>query len=143
MELLKVLFCRPSRTIPGNRFFLVVTRTAHIAAMGVLLGGVAFHVPEHDLWTAFLWTTGTGAALLALHLYKSCIFLYQGSGVAMALKLVLLVLSKACPDFRVELYLLATAVASVGSHMPGAWRHFSFLDWEVVTDPKPRPPHPP
>ena len=32
-------------------------------------------------------------------------------------------------------YLAATLVASVGSHMPGSWRHFSFLHWKVMRYP--------
>ena len=58
--------------------------------------------------------------------------LVQGSGVAVLLKLGLLALGARQPASRLSWYLAATFVASIGSHMPGAWRHFSFLSWKVM-----------
>jgi hypothetical protein len=58
--------------------------------------------------------------------------LTQGSGVAVLLKLGLLGMGVLQPASRLPWYLAATVVASVGSHMPGTWRHFSFITWKVA-----------
>jgi hypothetical protein len=36
------------------------------------------------------------------------------------------------PAARLPWYLATTLVASVGSHISGSWRHFSFLQWKVM-----------
>ncbi len=108
-------------------------RTVHIVAMALVLGGIAFGIPDGKTRAAFVVTAVSGVLLLAIDLVKSGVFLYQGAGVAALLKLGLLGLGHALPQARFELYLVATVVASVGSHMSGAWRHYSFLDGKVLT----------
>ena len=108
-------------------------RSVHIAAMALVLGGLAFGVPYENLRLSIVLTVASGVLLLAVDLAKSGVFLYQGAGVASLLKLALLGLGMAFPVARFELYLAATLVASVGSHMSGPWRHYSFLDRRVLT----------
>ncbi|NTV75289.1 MAG: hypothetical protein HGA66_13925 [Holophaga sp.] len=50
----------------------------------------------------------------------------------MLLKLALLGLGNLVPQQRLGWYLAATAVASIGSHMPGNWRHFSLIHGKVI-----------
>ena len=66
----------PARTFRGARWVQTIARTVHIAAMGTVLGGVSYSVPERAL--------------------------------------------------------AAAAAASIGSHMPKTWRHWSFLDHRVI-----------
>lgn len=110
-------------------------RTVHIAAMGLVLGGVAFHVPADQLLLPIVLTVLSGAFLLGIDFWKSFGFVYQGYGVAVWLKLALLGLAEVFPSVRLEWYLAATVVASVGSHMPSSWRHYSFVDRKVIEIP--------
>jgi hypothetical protein len=100
--------------------------------MGMVLGGVAMGGTHATLLVWIVTTLLSGVLLLGIDLWKSCLFLVQGAGVAVLLKLVLLGLGNLFPAARFEWYLAATAVASVGSHMVSSWRHFSFLEWRVV-----------
>lgn len=127
-----LLFPRPPRTFRGARAWQIGARTVHIAAMGLLLGGVAFHVPVRGLTVPIALTVASGLALLGIDLWKSCTYLYQGNGMAVLLKLALLGLGLLFPAVRLEFYLAATAAASIGSHMPKTWRHWSFLDRKVL-----------
>jgi hypothetical protein len=126
------LFPWPQRRLPWARPVQVVLRAAHVAAMGVVLGGLAFGVPEARLHVAGLATIASGVLLLAVELARSGVYVYTGAGVLSLLKLVLLGAGQAFPAGRFELYLAATLVAAVGAHMSSRWRHFSLLDGKVL-----------
>ena len=130
---MKALFPDPPRTLRGDRAWRVGARTVHLAAMGLLLGGAAYRVPVRDLTVPIVLTVASGLVLLGIDLFKSCVVLYQGCGVATLIKLALLGLGELFPSARIEWYLAATAVASIGSHMPGSWRHYSLVDRKVLT----------
>ncbi len=122
----------PSARIPGARALQVVLRSVHIAAMALVLGGIAQGGDFETLRTPILWTILSGVLLLAVDLARRCLVLSQGSGAALFLKLVLLGLGNLLPTARLEWYLAATLVASIGSHMSGEWRHFSLFKGRVV-----------
>jgi hypothetical protein len=107
-------------------------RSLHIAAMGLVLGGIWLGGDYQRLRAAIFAAVGSGLALAAIDLAKGAGFLVQGSGAALLLKLALLGLGNLFPGDRLGWYLAATLVASVGSHMPGSWRHFSFLTGRVL-----------
>ncbi len=115
-----------------SRLAQVGLRSVHIAAMGLVLGGIHLGGEFGQLRGAILATLLTGMLLAAVDLAKGPGFLLQGSGAALLLKLALLGLGNLFPGARLQWYLAATLVASVGSHMPGAWRHFSFREWRVI-----------
>ena len=115
-----------------SRLAQVGLRSVHIAAMGLVLGGIHLGGEFGQLRGAILATLLTGMLLAAVDLAKGPGFLLQGSGAALVLKLALLGLGNLFPGARLQWYLAATLVASVGSHMPGAWRHFSFREWRVI-----------
>ena len=132
-QLKDVLFPWPPRDLRWARPAQVALRTVHVAAMAVVLGGLAFDVPEVRLHVAGALTVASGIGLLAVELARSGVFLYTGAGVLTLLKLVLLALGQAFPAGRFELYLAATLVASVGSHMSSRLRHWSVLDGRTLT----------
>ena len=100
--------------------------------MAIVLGGVAWGVPDERMSHAVVLTFVSGVLLLAIDLAKSCVFLYLGAGVAAVVKLALVGLGYHLPQARLAFYLAATVVGSVGSHMSGAWRHWSLLDRKVM-----------
>lgn len=120
-----------SRRIPGARAVQVLLRSMHIAAMALVLGGIAQGANFETLRTPILWTVLSGMLLLIVDLARRCLVLRQGSGVALFLKLALLGLGHLFPAARLEWYLAATFVGSIGSHMSSDWRHFSFLNWRM------------
>ncbi len=124
----ELLFPWPPRSLRWARPVQVALRTVHVAAMALVLGGLAFDVPDARLHAAGVVTVASGVGLLAVELARTGVFLYTGAGAASLLKLALLGLGVAFPVARFELYLAATLVASVGSHMSGSWRHWSLLD---------------
>ena len=112
------------RKVTLSRLARVALRSVHIAAMGMVLGGLWLGGGFERLRTAILLTVASGLLLAVIDLAKGPGCLRQGSGAALLLKLALLGLGNVFAGARLEWYLAATLVASIGSHMPGAWRHF-------------------
>ena len=120
------------RKVTLSRLAQVALRSLHIAAMGMVLGGLWLGGGFERLRTAILLTVASGLLLAAIDLAKGPEFLLQGSGAALLLKLALLALGNLWSGARLEWYLAATVVASIGAHMPGTWRHFSFRHGRVL-----------
>lgn len=126
------LFPVRPRHFPWARPTQLVLRSVHIAAMAMVVGALPFGADFQALRGPILLTLASGVLLFAIDLARDAAILVQGSGVAVLLKLGLLGLGVLQPAHRLPWYLAATLVASVGSHMPGRWRHFSFLTGKVV-----------
>jgi hypothetical protein len=122
-----LLFPRPPRQPGGARAWQVGARTVHIAAMALVVGGVACGRTGRELAVPIALTVASGLALLGIDLWKSCAFLLEGCGIATLAKLALLAVGMLSPPVRLEAYLAAIAIASVGSHMPKTWRHWSLV----------------
>lgn len=127
-----VCFPEPPRPVPYARGMNIALRTLHIAAVGILLGGHMFEIASGRL-LLWLWLSiVSGAGLIGLELYSSCQWLYQGKGVCVVLKLVLIGAVAFFWEQRVWLLLVALVIASISSHMPGRWRYYSFLHRRVI-----------
>jgi hypothetical protein len=120
------------RMVLSARFWNIALRTAHLAAMGILLGGHALGVPAPRLVTALLWTVGTGIALGAVESAGRLLWFHQGRGLMTLAKLVLVAAVPWCWEYRLPILLVVLGLASVGSHMPARFRYYSVLYGEVI-----------
>jgi len=114
------------------RFWNIALRTAHIAAMGVLLGGHAFDVPASRLTLALWCTVGTGLALGLLEAGLRLEWFHQGRGLTTLAKLILVLGVPWLWDYRLPILLAVVVLASVGSHMPARFRYYSVLYLRVI-----------
>jgi hypothetical protein len=114
------------------RFWNIALRTAHLAAMGILLGGHAFDVPRSQLVAALWWTVGTGIALGAVEAGGRLLWFHQGRGLMTLAKLALVAVVPCFWDYRLPILLVVLALASVGSHMPARFRYYSFVYGKVI-----------
>jgi hypothetical protein len=105
----------------------------HLASFGILLGGHAFAIEGDRLLTALHLTIASGIGLMALEVYVIGLYwLFLGKGITVLLKLAILLAVPSLWEYRVPLLLLVVGIASVGSHMPARYRHYSFLHGRVV-----------
>jgi len=116
----------------NTRAWNIAMRTAHIATMGILLGGHAFDVPKADLETSHWWCIGTGLALLALETGLQLTWFHQGRGLMVLAKMVLIGCVPFFWDYRLPILLAVVVIASAGSHMPARFRYYSVLRREVI-----------
>jgi hypothetical protein len=116
-----------TRSVPHARTINVLLRTAHIMATGVLLGGHIFGAPNESLRLLLYLAIATGAGMIFLDAYATPQYFFEGRFLALGAKLGLLCVIPLAWNYRVPLLIVAVAAASIGSHMPGRFRHYSFL----------------
>jgi hypothetical protein len=92
--------------------------------MGLVLGGLYMGGTHDTLFVPIVLTVVSGLLLLAAMVAWGLLGLKEGAGWGLYLKLGLLGMGFLFTDRRLELYIAATAVTSIASHMSGAWRHF-------------------
>ena len=117
------------------RVLNIALRTAHIGAMGILLGGHAFDVSPERLKVSLWLTIGTGLVLAAVEAGPRLLWFHQGRGVMTMAKLALLCAVPVAWDYRLPILLAVIVLASVGSHMPARYRYYSVLRLQVIRDP--------
>ena len=120
--------------IPYSRAWNIGTRTAHILAFSVLVGGHVFGVAKEALMPWLCATLVTGAALSIIEAFPSWRWFYQGRGVLVLSKLALLAVVPYAWDYRVAVLFLVVVITSVGSHMPGRYRYFSVVHGQVLKE---------
>jgi hypothetical protein len=127
------VFPERMRFLRGTRAMSIAFRTLHLAAFGILLGGHAFGL-HTDRLLLYLWLTIlSGLGLIALEVYAVGLYwLVLGKGMMVLVKLALLLLIPFFWEVRVALLLLVVGIASVGSHMPARYRHYSLLHRRVI-----------
>jgi len=127
------VFPERMRFLSGSRVMSIALRTLHLAAFGMLLGGHAFAL-DGDRLIPYLWVTiVSGLGLIALEIYAVGFYwVFLGKGIMVLVKLGLLLLIPFFWEARVALLLLVVAIASIGSHMPARYRHYSILHRQVI-----------
>jgi len=112
----------------------IALRTAHIAAMGILLGGHAFDLPPEQLKLSLWLTIGTGLAMIAVEAGPRLLWFHQGRGLMTMTKLALICAIPLAWDYRLPILLAVVVLGSVGSHMPARYRYYSIIRHEVIPD---------
>ena len=123
---------RPLALLTNGRAWNIAFRTAHIAAMGILLGGHAFDVAPSRLLVTLWCCVGTGVALGALEAGPRLLWFHQGRGLMTLGKLVLVASVPLLWGLRLPILLAVVVIASVGSHMPARFRYYSIIHRAVI-----------
>jgi hypothetical protein len=136
MDLRALFLPEPRRRLPHARAWNVGARTVHLAATGLLLGG-HFFAADADALIPWLYVAmASGAVMFAVELYSSLDWLTEVGGLAVVLKLALLCAIPFAWSARVPILFAVVAVAGIGSHMPGKYRHYSLRHRRVMKETK-------
>jgi hypothetical protein len=125
MDLRLIFLPEPRRRLPHARAWNVGARTVHLGATGVLLGGHVFGVEADTLLPWLAAAIVSGAVMLGVELYSSLDWLAELGGVTVVLKVALLCVIPFAWWARVPILFMVVALAGIGSHMPGKYRHYS------------------
>jgi hypothetical protein len=130
--LTQILFPQQPRILPHARAWNIAFRTAHIGVTGILFGGHVFDVNAEQLVIWLYLSILTGFVLVVIEAYPSCRWCYQGRGVFVFCKLILLSLIPWFWNYRVAILVAVIIVASVGSHMPRRFRYYSLVHRRIL-----------
>ena len=121
------------RLAPGppsaTRLLGVALRTAHLAAMAVLVGGAWQGVGTGALYGSLVATTLTGVGLMVLEASHGRHWVYQVRGLSVLAHVGLVALSGTLGRGAL---MAALVVGAVGSHLPKALRAWSVRHGAVV-----------
>lgn len=115
----------------GARALGIVLRTAHVAAMAVLVGGTHFSAPDPALRTWQVLAVLTGVALLGTELSHGRHWAYQGRGLMTIAHVAALALLASSGMSRAGTA-AALVIGAIGSHMPRAARKWSLRHGRVL-----------
>ena len=118
--------------IPFARAWNIAARTVHIAVTSVLVGGHVWDVPKAELMPWLHTTIATGAILAVIEAFPRWCWFYQGRGLFVIAKLLLLALIPWAWDHRAPVLFVVIVIASVGSHMPARFRYYSVIHRRVL-----------
>ena len=124
---LSFLFPDKPRNFPFRRTIRILTRALHIMVAGILLGGHIFNQPVVAL-EPWLWATViTGTIILLTDLHSSLAILFEVRGIAILIKITLLLLIPVFWEQRISLLICILIIGAIGSHLPKRYRHKSFI----------------
>ncbi len=126
------LFQLLSRPLASPRAWNIALRTAHIATMGMLLGGHAYDVDPQRLYPALWACLATGLALAVSESGFTALWFHQLRGLMVMAKLLLMAMVPIFWDHRLAILMAVVVIASVGSHMSGRFRYYSLLEGRVI-----------
>jgi hypothetical protein len=129
------LFPDPPRDFPLRRLVRSVLRAAHILTGGVLLGGYVFSASAPALQWWWSTTLISGVLLLVTDLHASCAVLIEVRGMAVIVKLGLLLMVPAAGAYAVFLLAGVLIIGAISSHLSRGSRHkVLFLSDRVTVD---------
>jgi len=127
-NLLKLLFPQEYREFPHQRLALNLLRAMHILSFSVLVGGLFFNQPTEFLFPWILATIISGISMFAIDLFNSCIALFEIRGIAIIVKVLLLLLIPLTEGWAQILVLFTVVIfASFISHTSRRIRHFNIM----------------
>ncbi len=113
----------PARDFPGKRWLVNLLRAVHLVGVVGLGAGILGEISENR-WMAFGTTAlASGLTILALDVWSRPSYFREYVGVAMAGKLLLLVLLLAWPAQRAALFWLILILSVLFAHAPASVRH--------------------
>ena len=131
-DLFRVAFPPRYRGFRGKRWLNIALRTGHLIGVAGMGGGVLLGVTA-EAWHPYLYVTlATGAVMMGLEIWSSCVYLLQLRGLVMALKILLLAALPVAPGFEPLVIGLAIVVSGVFSHAPASVRYYSVFHGRVL-----------
>jgi hypothetical protein len=122
-------YCFPDepRNLPFRRTIRILFRALHIMTAGILLGGHIFNQPVAVL-EPWLWATViTGTIILLTDLHSSLAILFELRGIAILIKIALLLLIPVFWEQRITLLICILLIGAISSHLPKRYRHKLFI----------------
>ncbi len=123
---------RSSCTGSFTRAWNIALRATHISVTGVLVGGHVFGIAPGRLIPWVYMAIITGLVLMLIEAYPDWRYFSEGRGVMVLAKVSLLCTIPWFWQERVAILAAILIMASIGSHMPKRYRHYSLIERRVI-----------
>jgi len=117
----------PDNTV--KRLCKVIVRTIHLVGMAGVFGGAMMHASV-SLYLSL--TIVSGIVLVLMEASSGMIWFVQLRGVAVFIKLLLLLIVHLQPEFTIPCLIAVIVISGVMSHAPSWIRYFSLQHGRVV-----------
>ncbi len=115
------------RLLPGHRWVNIGLRTLHLIGL-CGLGAGFLYAGVDDTWRVYLHlAVWSGVGLSLLFIWSDGVWLLQLQGQVIVVKVVLLGVALAAPDWRAPLFVAVIVLSGVVSHAPARVRHLIVL----------------
>jgi hypothetical protein len=115
-----------------KRWTKIGLRTLHLVSVAGVSGGVLFAL-EKDLWLHYWWLAlVSGALMMLVDITANTMWVVQVRGVAIIVKLMLLILLGLHPGWDNLLLVTIIIISAVISHAPGKLRYYSLYHRRVI-----------
>ena len=124
-----LLFPEKPRSFPGMRWLNICLRSMHLVGIAGTGGGFLFSLPLTEWLPFWRMMLASGVLLSLLYLWLSAAWLAQLRGQVIVLKLLLLALAEALPEWRAWIFILIVVLSGVIAHAPACVRVFRLDQW--------------
>lgn len=132
MNLYHLLIPETPRAFPALRWVRITLRTLHLVGIAGLGGGFLYGA-EPAMWQPYLLlTVYSGAALVAVELWSTCLWLIQLRGIAVVVKLALIAWMMQAGHLAAPLFVAVVMISGVIAHAPASVRYFSIFHWRRI-----------
>jgi len=115
-----------------KRWSKISFRTLHLLAVAGVGGGILFGL-DKSLWLNYWWLAlVSGALLMLIDAISNPVWLVQIRGLAVYLKLILLVLMVSYPAWDSYLLVVIIIISGVISHAPSSLRYYSIYHRKII-----------
>ncbi len=116
-----------------KRWTKISLRTLHLLAVTGVGGGVLFGL-EKSLWLNYWWLAlASGGLMMLMDMISNPVWIVQVRGLAIFLKLILLVFLGYYPAWDSVLLIVIIIISAVISHAPGKLRYYSIYHRKIIT----------
>ena len=127
-KLIRLLFPLEIREFPHQRLILNALRAIHIVCFSILVGGIFFDQPSEFLYSWSIAVILTGFGMFALDLYNSFIALFEIRGIAILIKITLLLLIPLTDGWlQLSVLFFILVFSSYISHTTRKIRHLNIM----------------
>lgn len=116
-----------------KRWTKISLRTLHLVSVAGVGGGILFGI-DKTVWLNYWWLAlVSGVLMMAIDIVSNPVWLVQVRGLVIYLKLVLLAILGASPQWAGPILLTVIVLSSVISHAPGNLRYYSIYHKKVIS----------
>jgi uncharacterized membrane protein len=122
-----ILFPNDDRDFKGQRWVNITLRTLHLIGVAGIGGAFLYQVPRATVMPYLVLSVASGFGLMGLGIWTNGIWLIQLRGIAILVKLMLLLCVLVFPGVKLVVLIGVIIISGIIAHAPGDVRYYSIF----------------